>query len=119
MSFKAGKRRPLSARKLRKSHCGIKAMNLHGAGTCANSAILRLVFPISTANARISECGNFRKSSISPSSCMIIRVEGCTVSPRKSRRKSACFSKTTVLTPARPSKKPSIMPAGPPPAIQH
>ena len=40
----------------------------------------------------------------SPSSRMIIKVEGCTVSPRKSRRKSACFSSTTVRTPARPSK---------------
>src|SRR5258707_14360099 len=39
------------------------------------------------------------------------------VSPRKSRRKSACFSSTTTSTPARASKNPSIMPAGPPPAI--
>src|SRR6185369_4081497 len=39
------------------------------------------------------------------------------VSPRKSRRKSACFSSTTTETPARARRKPSIMPAGPPPAI--
>ena len=45
-------------------------------------------------------------------------VDGCTVSPRKSRRKSACFSSTTTSTPARASRKPSIMPAGPPPAMQ-
>src|SRR3954470_21888056 len=40
------------------------------------------------------------------------------VSPRKSRRKSACFSRTTTSTPARASRNPSIMPAGPPPAMQ-
>src|SRR5690242_848865 len=40
------------------------------------------------------------------------------VSPRKSRRKSLCFSSTTTPTPARASRKPSIMPAGPPPAMQ-
>ena len=40
------------------------------------------------------------------------------VSPRKSRKKSACFSSTTTSTPARASRKPSIIPAGPPPAMQ-
>src|SRR5206468_6311060 len=35
--------------------------------------------------------------------------------PRKSRRKSACFSRTTTFTPARARRKPSIIPAGPPP----
>ena len=49
---------------------------------------------------------------------MMRSVDGCTVSPRKSRRKSACFSSTTVGTPARASRKPSIMPAGPPPTMQ-
>src|SRR5258708_34980047 len=49
---------------------------------------------------------------------MISRVEGWMVSPRKSRRKSACFSRTTTSTPARASKKPSIIPAGPPPTMQ-
>src|SRR5438874_5367198 len=44
-------------------------------------------------------------------------VDGWIVSPRKSRKKSACFSSTATSTPARASKKPSIMPAGPPPAI--
>jgi hypothetical protein len=43
---------------------------------------------------------------------------GWIVSPRKSRRKSACFSSTSTETPARASSNPSIMPAGPPPAIQ-
>src|SRR3984957_7100240 len=41
------------------------------------------------------------------------------VSPRKSRRKSACFSSTTTLTPARANRKPSLPPAGPPPAMAH
>src|SRR5580700_10247891 len=40
------------------------------------------------------------------------------VSPRKSRRKSLCFSRTATSTPARASRKPSTIPAGPPPAIQ-
>src|SRR5882762_10525920 len=40
------------------------------------------------------------------------------VSPRKSRRKSACFSRTKTATPARASSSPSIIPAGPPPAMQ-
>src|SRR5213078_1420502 len=39
--------------------------------------------------------------------------------PRKSRRKSACFSRTTTSTPARANNSPSIIPAGPPPAMQH
>src|SRR5437899_12632857 len=45
-------------------------------------------------------------------------VEGWIVSPRKSRRKSPCFSRTTVGTPARANSSPSIIPAGPPPATQ-
>src|SRR6266446_5887085 len=49
---------------------------------------------------------------------MICRVEGWIVSPRKSRRKSRCFSSTSTATPARANKKPSMIPAGPPPAMQ-
>src|SRR2546430_9345738 len=45
-------------------------------------------------------------------------VEGWIVSPRKSRRKSSCLSRTTVATPARANSSPSIIPAGPPPAMQ-
>src|SRR5215471_11204075 len=41
------------------------------------------------------------------------------VSPRKSRRKSACFSRTSTSIPARASRYANIIPAGPPPAIQH
>src|SRR5579862_3734579 len=40
------------------------------------------------------------------------------VSPRKSRRKSACFSITKTSTPWRARRKPNITPAGPPPAMQ-
>ena len=39
------------------------------------------------------------------------------VSPRKSRRKSPCFSRTTTSMPARARRKPSTAPAGPHPAI--
>src|SRR4051794_25103526 len=53
-----------------------------------------------------------------PSSRMISSVDGWIVSPRKSRRKSPCFSSTTTRTPARASSRPSIMPAGPPPTTQ-
>src|SRR5215469_2749441 len=52
-----------------------------------------------------------------PSSCINCSVEGWIVSPRKSRRKSACFSRMTTSTPWRASRNPSIIPAGPPPAI--
>src|ERR1700704_1854369 len=64
-------------------------------------------------------CGSFRNPSIRPNSSITCNVEGCTVSPRKSRKKSACFSSTSVSTPARPNRYPSIMPAGPPPTMQH
>src|SRR4029077_5669950 len=50
---------------------------------------------------------------------MTSNVDGWMVSPRKSRRKSACFSNTTTSTPARAKSRPSIIPAGPPPAMQH
>ena len=46
-----------------------------------------------------------KNSSMNPSSSMIRRVLGCTVSPRKSRRKSLCFSKTTTRIPVRASKR--------------
>src|SRR5882724_10215618 len=53
-----------------------------------------------------------------PSSCINSSVDGWMVSPRKSRKKSACFSSTTTSTPARANRNPSIIPAGPPPAMQ-
>src|SRR2546422_3677274 len=64
-------------------------------------------------------CGSLSRSSRSPSSCMTSSVEGWIVSPRKSRRKSACFSSTRTSTPERANSSPSMIPAGPPPATQH
>src|SRR5262249_11282934 len=63
-------------------------------------------------------CGSLRNSSSRPSSPITSRVEGWMVSPRKSRRKSPCFSSTTTSTPARASRKPSMSPHGPPPTMQ-
>src|SRR5215212_9420963 len=40
------------------------------------------------------------------------------VSPRKSRKKSVCFSSTVTERPARVSNRASIRPAGPPPTMQ-
>src|SRR2546425_11553333 len=50
---------------------------------------------------------------------MTSSVEGWIVSPRKSRRRPACFSRTRTSTPARANSSPSMIPAGPPPAMQH
>src|SRR4051794_17731883 len=93
-------------------------MNLQRGGRWLKSARGRKSAPICIASDATSWCGSFRNSSSSPSSCISSSVEGWTVSPRKSRRKSRCFSSTTTSTPARASRKPSIMPAGPPPAMQ-
>src|SRR5580700_11721155 len=61
---------------------------------------------------------DFRGDTIHPSTLEASRVEGWIVSPRKSRRKSACFSRTIVSTPTRARRNPSIIPAGPPPTMQ-
>src|SRR5204863_486402 len=74
--------------------------------------------PMIPVSSRTSVCGSARNDSSRPSSCMTSSVEGWIVSPRKSRRKSACFSSTTTSTPARASSRPSIIPAGPPPTTQ-
>lgn len=62
--------------------------------------------------------GHFSKSSIRPSSCNIASVEGCIVSPRRSRRTSSCFSSTRTSMSARASNSPCIIPAGLLPATQ-
>ena len=64
------------------------------------------------------ECGMVRNFSSRPSSWRSSSVEGWMVSPRKSRKKSLCFSRTVTWTPARARRKPSMMPAGPPPMMQ-
>src|SRR5699024_10095607 len=49
-----------------------------------------------------------------PSSASSGRVEGWMGPPRKSRKKSSCFSRTTTRTPPRASSRPATIPAGPP-----
>src|SRR3954452_11770521 len=93
-------------------------MNLHRVGRWLKSGPSYSWSSIATFRRRISWWGSFRKSSRRPSSPISSRVEGWTVSPRKSRKKSACFSSTVTSTPARARRKPSITPAGPPPATQ-
>ena len=107
-----------SRRKSRNSHCGIIAMNLHCVRSRAKSARTSGVSPITAPSSRTSSCGRARNSRSRPSSCRSSKVDGCTVSPRKSRRKSACFSSTTTDTPARARRSASMRPAGPPPAMQ-
>ena len=88
-------RAPRSARKSRKSHCGISAMNLQRVGRCEKSAMrdrarrrsgLRAAAPPGAAASGTRRAGRARASPRS--------VEGWIVSPRKSRRKSPCFSST-------------------------
>ena len=57
-------------------------------------------------------------AAVSPSVSRRSNVDACTVSPRKSRRKSACFSSTVTGTPPRASSSPRTSPAGPPPTTQ-
>ena len=104
-SWKAGNLLACSARKSRKSHCGIRAINRQWVGKCVKSATLTNSSPICAPSVRTSWCGRCRNSSRSPSSYMISRVEGWTVSPRKSRRKSACFSRTRTEIPALSEQK--------------
>ncbi|SKV71926.1 Uncharacterised protein [Mycobacteroides abscessus subsp. abscessus] len=63
--------------------------------------------------------GSLSNRSKRPNSSSNRSVDGCTVSPRKSRRKSPCFSNTTTSTPARARSRPANMPAGPPPTTTH
>src|SRR5260221_1754015 len=94
------------------------AMNLQRVGRWLKSANGTATSPNWALIAGTFWCGSFSKPSSRPSSCMISSVEGWMVSPRKSRRKSACFSSTMTAIPARARRKPSIIPAGPPPAMQ-
>src|SRR3954451_24922900 len=73
-----------------------------------------------TARLPVSRwCGRLREAATTPRSSMIWMVEEWMVSPRKSCRKSRCFSSTRTGTPDRASSQPSIAPAGPPPAMTH
>src|SRR5215208_6472110 len=115
---KPGQALACRARKSRKSHCGMKATNRQRVGRCEKSASVISVSPTMLLISLSSWYGRRRNSSRRPSSWISSRVEGWTVSPRKSRRKSPCFSSTITSTPARAKRKPSIMPAGPPPTMQ-
>src|SRR5712692_3753008 len=97
----------------------MNAMNPQRVGRWVKSATVSARPPTCALSRGAFWCGIFSRSSRSPSSCMISSVEGWIVSPRKSRRKSACFSRTRTSTPARANSSPSIIPAGPPPATQH
>src|SRR3954447_13896712 len=96
----------------------MNATNRQRVGRCEKSASVSSVSPTMPLISLNSGCGRRRKASSRPSSWISSRVEGWTVSPRKSRRKSAYFSSTITSTPARARRKPSIMPAGPPPTMQ-
>lgn len=61
LTCNAGKRRPCSARKLRKYLCGSRATNRYGAEMRSKSATFRQVALIFADNARNSQCGSFRK----------------------------------------------------------
>ncbi len=68
-------------------------MRHHGDVRCAHRQV-REIGTITRSSPNWPEkrdtfwCGSFRNSSRRPSSSITLRVEGCTVSPRKSRRKS-------------------------------
>src|SRR5215212_8019496 len=96
----------------------MKATKRQCVDRCRKSAIGNDVPPIWAVSCVASWCGSRRNASSRPSSWITSSVEGWIVSPRKSRRKSACFSRTRTSTPARASKNPSIIPAGPPPTTQ-
>jgi hypothetical protein len=97
----------------------MNARKRHRVGRWEKSASWISVSPICAWISRSSWCRIASRESSRPSSAITSSVEGCTVSPRKSRRKSRCFSSTRVAMPARASRNPTITPAGPPPATQH
>src|SRR5262245_2002459 len=104
--------------KLRKSHCGISTMKRQRVGTWPKSANRIAVSPKETARCWIFWCGRSRNWPSKPSSCITSSVDEWMVSPRKSRKKSACFSRTSTCKPVRANNSPSIMPAGPAPTIK-
>src|SRR5437870_12800764 len=97
----------------------MNAIYLQVTGRWEKSATVNVSPPNWATSRGTFWCGSRSRSSKSPSSCMMSSVEGWIVSPRKSRKKSACFSSTSTSTPARASSSPSMIPAGPPPAMQH
>src|SRR5204863_10217113 len=114
----AGKRAASFVRNSRKSHCGTIAMKRNFDGR--RSKLMTTSCPVAARMLSLdtSLCGSARNRSARPSSTRIASVEGWIVSPRKSRRKSLCFSRTTTGTPARARRNPARAPAGPQPATQ-
>src|ERR1035438_6888802 len=76
-------------------------MYLQWVGRCVRSIMRTRSSPIWAASRSSFWCGSLRNSSSKPSSYISSSVDGWMVSPRKSRKKSACFSSTTTSTPAR------------------
>lgn len=103
----------------RKSHCGAIAMCLCGPGSRFRSPNRNVCSPRSTVTCSTRLCGMAANLGPSPNSSIRFSVLACTVSPRKSRRKSGCFSSTVTSIPARANSNASIIPAGPPPAMAH
>src|SRR5207245_11132986 len=97
----------------------MNAMKPQCTGKRVKSATVSASSPTCALSRGAFWCGSFSRSASSPSSCMTSSVDGWIVSPRKSRIKSACFSSTSTSTPARAISSPSMIPAGPPPAMQH
>ena len=95
----------------------MRAMNFACVGRCVKSPISNRSPPTIAAMWSILVWRIWRSLSRRPSSCISSSVEGWMVSPRKSRKKSLCFSRTVTGSPERASRRPSITPAGPPPMM--
>ena len=117
-SVKPGYFRASAATKSRNSHCGIIAMKFQR-GSKRDRSAMRSERPPPTKAPMPGtlSCGRASRRSSRPSSWKMRNVDGWTVSPRKSRRKSPCFSSTVVRSPARAKSRPATIPAGPPPAM--
>src|SRR5512135_80134 len=102
--------------KSRKCHWGTNTMYGNRPGSRRKSAT-SYVLPSSLVNPTMGArwCGRAKNASASPISSSSRSVEAWIVSPRKSRRKSPCFSSRTTSTPARASSSAATAPAGPPP----
>ena len=91
----SGSARACSARKSRKSHCGMKAMKRQRVGRWRKSAIVTAVAELRRELGDACRAAAQEARRAGRARAMTSSVEGWSVSPRKSRRKSACFSSTT------------------------
>ena len=90
-------------------------MNGAGVSRCDRSPIVHLAPAMPQLGAVDLVVRPLQEALEHPELVEDLHVEGWTVSPRKSRKKSACFSSTWTLQPARANSSPAIIPAGPPP----